>query len=302
MSEEKETELTISKQSYKKPKTRLFNSLIRSMGLSKALSTNPFVADGNILLQQKDYTSAIIAFKSAISEDSTSFDGYIGLARAYRTKGGLANAKLSIKAYYKALEIDYLSLETYEELISLYQRVGDKKRETLERKKLFVARNLKSTPSDPTANNNMGVLLLQQNNFNYAIRFFKKSLKAKPKFMLARKNLAKALLKKSTGEKDKMKRDDFLKKVAQHIHIILSEEKDAADVLLLKSKLLFQKEEFEKALEVCNRAYHLEPGLKEVYNTKRAIEEKLGNISKAGEAYEMYQSIEKAEKEEKQKR
>ena len=302
MSEEKDAELSISKQSYKKPKVRIFNSLVRSMGLSKALSTNPFIADGNMLLQQKDFTNAIIAFKSAITEDRTSFDGYTGLARSYRMKGGLANAKLSIKSYYKALELDYLSIETYEELISLYHRIGDKKREAMEKKKLFVARNLKNTPSDPTANNNMGVLLLQQNNFSSAIRFFQKALKAKSKFLLARKNLAKALLKKSIREKDKLKRDEFLKKVGHHIKIILSEEKDAADVLLLKSKLLFQKNQFEKALEVCNKAYQLEPGLKEVYNTKRVIEEKLGNLSKAGEAYEMYQSIEKAEREEKQQK
>lgn len=297
MGEEKEEKLEISKQAYQKPKEGIFSLLSRLMGFRKALSSNPLIADGNLLLSQNDFTNAIIAFKTAISEDAESFEGYLGLARAYRQKGGLANAKVSIQAYYKALALDHLSLETYEELIALYRRTGDNKKEALERKKLFVARNLKSSPNDPTANSNMGVLLLQQNYFEPAIEFFQKALKAKPKFILARKNLTKALLNKAACEKDETKKNDFLKKVSQHIHMLLKTEKDAADVLLLHAKFLIQAQKFEKALEVCNRAYELEPGLKEVYNTKRVIEEKLGNLIKAGEAFETYRSIEKAEAE-----
>lgn len=295
MADKKEVELSISKQSYKKPKVRIFSSIIRTLGLAKALSSNPLIADGNVLLEQQDYTNAIIAFKSAISENPISFEGYIGLARAYRMKGGLANAKLSIKSYYKALEIDHTSIETYDELILLCNRIGDKKRETLERKKLFVARTLKTTPKDPTANNNMGVLLLRQNNFTQASRFFKKALRSKPSFILARKNLTKALLKKAVTEKDELKRNEMLKKSEQHIKAILEKE-ETADVFLLKSKLFLQKDELEKALELCNKAYGIEPGLKEVYNTKRVIEERMGNLSKATQAYEMFQSIEKAER------
>ena len=52
----------------------------------------------------------------------------------------------------------------------------------------------------------------------------------------------------------------------------------------------------EKALQFCNQAYGIDPSMKEILATKRVIEEKLGNIVNASQAFEDYQQLEKAEK------
>ncbi len=276
--------------SYQRPKFRLLKKLINPATLFTSSSKNPFINDGYALLDEANFEQAIRAFQAAIKEDIHCIEAYIGLAKTMSTQGGIDKAKSAIKYLQQALDIDYTKIEIYREVIDLFERLGDKKNATIERKKQSIARTLKSSPNDSKANNNMGVLQLKQRNFDSAIQFFKKSIKADRKFLNAKLNLANTFLQKALILEKKSEKISLLKTSNALMEDVLAVDK-TAQTYLLKAKILLHMENVKQAAEICEKAYQLDPGMKEIINTKRAIEEKLGKISDASASYEQYKSM-----------
>ena len=280
---------------YKKPKKNFADLMIKPLKDLFAKPENPYIADGYKLAEQENYDNAILAFQSAIQQDEKNKSAYIGLAHVYRQMGGISNSKTSIEQYNKALEIDPAMIDVYNDLMQVYKRLGDDKNAALEQKKQFVAKSLRTNAEDPIANNNMGVIQLKQMKLDSAILFFQKALKKRPGFTMARANLAKALFQKGINSGNEEDKKELLKKAAQRLEEVLSKQK-TAEHILLKAKIYFHYGQMEKALQFCNQAYGIDPSMKEILATKRVIEEKLGNIVNASQAFEDYQQLEKAEK------
>ena len=264
-----------------------------SILFSKA-SSNPLVNQGYVFLRKQKYDEAMENFKAAISEDKLCQDAHVGAGKALAAMGGIQNAKKSIVYFNNALKIDPSKLSIYQEIINVYERLGDKKNAAAERKKQFLAKTLKANPNDSKANNNMGVLQLQQKNVNAAIKSFKKAIRANKSFLMARSNLASAFLQKAQKSKDSGEQDLCLKQGLGLINQVL-EKQSTAEANLIKAKILLQKGDAQKASEHCTIALSIDPALKEAYNTKRAIEEKLGNVGEANIAYDNYQSMKQSE-------
>jgi tetratricopeptide (TPR) repeat protein len=279
---------------YSKPKKNIFELIAKPFKEIFSAPENPFIADGYKLAEQENYDNAILAFKSALQQNEKDKAAFIGMARVYQKMGGISNSKSSIKQFNKALEIDPAMIDIYNNLIELYKRLGDNKNAILEHKKQFVAKSLRIDADDPLANNNMGVIQMKQKKLDSAIRFFQKALKKKPSFLMARANLAKALFQKGIVTDKEDERKDLLKKSAKRIEEVISKQK-TAEHILLKAKIFFHYGQEKKALVFCDEAHSMDPSMKEILATKRVIEEKMGNIVKANEAFEGYQSLKKAE-------
>lgn len=279
---------------YNKPKTSIIELLVKPFKEIFIRPENPYIADGYKLAAQENYDNAILAFKSALQQNEKDKAAFIGMARVYQKMGGISNSKSSIAQFNKALEIDPAMIDIYNDLIQLYKRLGDNKNAVLEHKKQFVAKSLRLNADDPLANNNMGVIQMKQKRLDPAIQFFLKALKKKPSFLMARANLAKALFQKGVLTDKEEKKKDLLKQAAKRIEEVLSKKKTAENILL-KAKIFFHYGQEKKALAFCDEAYKMDPSMKEIQATKRVIEEKMGNIVKATQAFEDYQSLKKAE-------
>jgi len=280
---------------YNKPKKNIADLIIKPLKDLFVKPENPYIADAYKLAEQENYDNAILAFKSAIQQDDKSTAAYIGLAKVYRQMGGISNAKISIEQYNKALEIDPALIEIYNDLMQVYKRLGDNKNAMLEQKKQFVAKSLRINAEDPLANNNMGVIQLKQKKLDSAILFFQKALKKRPGFTMARANLAKALFQKGITSEKEAEKKELLRKAAKCVEEVLS-KKNTAENILLKAKIFFHYGQMKKALQFCDQAYKMDPLMKEIQATKRVIEENMGNIVNATQAYEDYQSLDKPEK------
>ncbi|MBU2511766.1 tetratricopeptide repeat protein [bacterium] len=290
-----------TKTSTKTPKMGLFKKILNPSMIFNKSSNNSLVNEGYLYLKKQKYEEAIDLFNSAIHEDDHCFDAYVGIGRASSTQGGIENAKKSIIYFNKALKIDPTKLEIYQEIINVYERLGDKRNAMAERKKQFLAKTLKSNPSDAKANNNMGILQLQQKNVNAAIVSFKKAIKCDRNYLMARSNLASAFLYKAQKLETDEERSLVLKQGLGLIDQVLEKE-NTAEANLIKAKILLMKGDSAKASEFCNKAISIDPSFKEAYNTKRAIEEQLGNVGEANMAYENYQSMTQQEQKSKKEK
>ncbi len=276
---------------YAKPKLGLLTKIF-SRGFS---GSNPFVNDGEILLKNGNPQHALKAFQVAIENDPACVAAYIGLAKCYSELGGIQNTKKAVQAYYKALEFDFLRIEIYEAVVMLYLKLGDNKNAHAEKKKLQTVRTLKNNPNNPVANNNLGIIQLHQKQYDAAIQSFQKAAKSEGVHSVAQLNLAKTWLQKGLGEKDEEMHKKLLIKAANELESYLNNNLQA-DGLLVKAKIFMAYGDYKSALSFCNEAYKLNNTIKEIYNTKRAIEEKLGNIREASEAFDAYQSLAKEER------
>lgn len=280
---------------YQPVKRGLFKKLMNPALMFSQKSKNKYINDGYELLEEKDYRQAVIAFETAIVEEPKNIEAYVAIAKAYRQQEGIANAKLAVENLQKALAIDFKQLNLYLDLIKMYERLGDNKNAVLERKKAHIAKSLKNSADDPIANNNLGVIQLRQNHLDGAISSFEIAVKNKPTFWMAKTNLAKAYLQKSLTQKKKSEKKQLLESASTHLEQVLA-KKVTAPALLIKAKIVFHHGNAKQALSICEQALKMDPAEKEIYATKMVIEEKLGNIVKAGQAFDDYHSIKESEK------
>ena len=162
-----------------------------------------------------------------------------------------------------------------------------------EKKKLFIAKTLKSDPQNALANNNMGVIQLKQKNYNSAIKFFLAAVKNNKLLDVAQFNLAKALYKKGSTHPSPEKSKDALMRGITELEKLLQKSDDEPEMLLLKAKFLSQLNEPKQALLLCEQVIKLDGTMKEAYATKSVLETKLGNIMDASADYASFQSLKK---------
>lgn len=272
--------------------------MLKIKRLISRFQNNSSLKEGEMLLEGGDYSQAIISFQHALAENPKSIDAYIGISKALMKKGGIANSKKAIECLRKGLKADPNSSDVYLNIAEIYDKLGKKKDAATERKKAFTVRALKNDPDNVTTNNNMGVLLLKQNSCDEAIKYFRKSVTIDSKYQLGYTNLSKAWYQKANSTKDSNKKKAMLKQSLSSLEKALALGENAA-CMLMKAKVLTLTEQYEEALACCDKAYALDPAMKEIYATKKLIHEKNANIDEANLAYDGYKKLEKVEAEEK---
>ena len=271
---------------YERPKQGLVGKLL---GKSK-ISGNEFLSDGNLLLNQREYATAICAFETALAGDPTLTEAYVGLGKALAGLGGIKNAKAAVAYFYRALDADFTREEVYDALVKMYQKLGDSKRAHLERKKLQSVRILKADPSNPIANNNLGVIQLNQGHFEGAIRSFDKARKGESSNHISQYNLANAWYQKAPTEEDPHDKKKDLAKAYAEVELYM-QQGPKCEGLLLKARIYMEIGNYKKASVSCDEALKLDFQNKDALNAKIIIEEKLGNVTEASEAYDQLNSL-----------
>ncbi|MGK0290338.1 MAG: Tfp pilus assembly protein PilF [bacterium] len=256
---------------------------------------NQYIRDGYTFLQQDDYKQAILAFQTAIKDDDANYQGYIGLGEVLIRKGGINNAKNAINYLNEAIKRNPYEYEIYLQIAKIYDKLGRPKDAANERRKLQTVKTLKGNPTNAVANNNMGIILLQQKSYVKAVEYFSKAIKFDPEYEVAQVNQAKAIYHIASKEKNEQKREKYLSRCIQLTEKILKKHENA-EVAVVAARAYILLDECDRAMELCDLAYQLEPSLKEVFSTKQIINEKQAKISEASLNYEGYKSLEAEEK------
>ncbi len=158
-----------------------------------------------------------------------------------------------------------------------------------------LVKTLKTDPENPVANNNLGVLMLKQRSITGAIRYFSKAVRSDPSYHIALFNLGKAFFQKGLREKDTNEKLKSLKYAKKFTQKGLNIEQKVSAVLML-AKIYLHLEDYNSALEFCEKAALIDNTYKEIYATKRIIYEQINDIGEAKAAYKNYKSLTDAEK------
>jgi TonB family protein len=129
--------------------------------------------DARRSLQTKDYQSAIVALKRAVSLDSTFSRAWIELG--ITNYGGMRDGNAAFGAFQKAIEADPKQVIPYKILAFMYVGVGKKDEAILTWQKLQ-----KVAPDDRDLSANLGVLYMTQKRYSEATALFESEAKAHP--------------------------------------------------------------------------------------------------------------------------
>jgi tetratricopeptide (TPR) repeat protein len=168
--------------------------------------------------------------------------------------------------------------------------LGKRKEAALEKKKLVVARTLRSDPANPIANNNMGIMLLQQGQTDAAIEHFNRSMTSDPRYDTAARNLAITHYKIATEAADAATRTQNLDKAKGFLGKAL-EIAESPLTLLAQARVFILEERFEDGLAACERVEQIDPAMKEVFGLKKAALLKLNRLDEANKAHETWRFL-----------
>ncbi|MDH5751280.1 MAG: tetratricopeptide repeat protein [Deltaproteobacteria bacterium] len=273
---------------------RGFLSMLNPANWFSRHSTEKLIREGRDLLDNGSLAQATVAFKRALNIDSKCVPAYRGLGKVFFKKGGRSNIETALAYYSEAIKINPLDADLYAITAKVYDAIGKRKEATLERKKFVIARALEVDEKNPVANNNMGILFLQQNRIEEAIGYFKKALDNDRNFDVAHRNLAATFYQQAKGEKEPGKKRDLIAKAKTEVEKALSIMPSVAS-LLAKGRILMMMGDFEAALAAANKADEMESANKDVFLLKKLSLERLGRFDEAKTAFESYQAFTKGD-------
>jgi len=253
-------------------------------------SPDNLVRNGRELEKNRNFAQATVAFNRALALDPDCAEAYEGLGDVLAKKGGRANVEAAVLQYQEASKRDPFDDRVYAALARVFDALGKRKEAALEKKKLVVARTLRADPSNPVANNNMGIMLLQLGWVPAAIEHFNRSMKSDPRYDTAVRNLAVTHYKIASEAKDEAARELNIEKAKGYITMAL----DIAEsplTLLAQARLMILEEHYEEALKACERVEGIDPGMKEVYGLKKAALLKLNRLEEANKAHETWRFL-----------
>ena len=245
------------------------------------------VSAGRQLEDNRHFAQATVAFNRALALDPDHAPAYEGLGDVLLKKGGRANVEAAVLQYQEAVKRNPFNDRTYAALGRAYDSLGKRKEAALEKKKLVVARTLRADPANPIANNNMGIMLLQQNWIVAAIDYFTRSTKADPRYDTAVRNLAVTHYKLASDTMEPATRAQNLEKAKNYITKALAIAESPL-TLLTQARILLLEERFEEALAVCERVEQIDPAMKEMFGLKKAALLKLNRLEEANKAHETW--------------
>lgn len=247
-----------------------------------------YVAEGRELLESQRYAQATVAFNNALAMDPNCVPAWRGLGKVAFKKGGRMNLQQALAHYQEAVRRAPLDHELYAFTAKIYDLLGQRKEATLERKKFVVIRALETDPDNPVANNNMGILFLQQGQSDRAISYFRTAIQADRNYDVAHRNLATVYFQQAKDSGNTEQASSLLASARQEAEKAL-QIAEKAPTLLAYARILLATGEAAKALESIERADAIQPASKDVFLAKKVALERLGRFDEAKSALQSYQ-------------
>ena len=252
-----------------------------------------WVKEGDRLLEIGNRNQALIAFHKAIALSPECGEAHRGLGRVTMLKGGRNNFEAALLHFREAARLNPYDDRVYRASAIAYEKLGKPDLAVIERKKLGALKTLQSDPDNAMANNNIGVLFMQQEQVERAIECFKKAIAAHSKYDAAYRNLATTYFLMATNTKDESKKPALLQNAAATIaHAVAITA--SVPSLLTQARIQIAMGEANRALDAVAQAESAEPHNPAVHLVKRTALEKLGRMADAQVAHEAYEAYEKA--------
>jgi len=261
---------------------------LNPLNLFKQETPRRWVKEGQRLMEYKNYAQATIAFNRALGLDKDCADAHAGLGAVLSRKGGRSNLEAALKHYEEAIRSDPFNDQNFSISARIYEKLGLRKEATLQRKKMVIVKTLATDPTNPIANNNMGILMLQQKQVAQALAYFQKSIQYNPRYDVAFRNFASTYYQLAAAEGDEGKRRDHLEQAEAQILRAL-EVSESVPSLLVHCKILLLQKRYEDALARCERAEALEEANKNIYGLKKVVLERLNRMGEAQVAFDKFQ-------------
>ncbi|MDH4224920.1 MAG: hypothetical protein OEW12_04685, partial [Deltaproteobacteria bacterium] len=216
---------------------------------------------------------------------------YIAMADMLVKKGGTANLKEAIGFLSQASLNDPLNVNIYFSAAKIYSALNMRAEEMVEKKKVSVVKTLETDPHNSVANNNMGVLTLQQERVHEAMEYFKKALVQNPGYDVAYRNMSLVQLKLAGATTEKEKRTELLEKGITFIQKALSIHPKGLPNMLAYAKLLMSQDKYKEALDVLEAGEKIDSANREIFGLKKTIYIKMNMVEEAQNAAAIYETL-----------
>lgn len=191
----------------------------------------------------------------------------------------------ALKYYLEAVKRHPMDHDLYAITAKIYDAMGQRKEATLERKKFVIVRALEADPKNPIANNNMGILFLQQGKPDMALDYFNKAVNSDKNYDVAYRNLAAVYLQMARETSDEEKKINLNMKAKEEIQKAV-EISPTSQSLMALARIQLKEGNFEEALSLGDRVDEMEPANPEVFKLKKLALEGLGRFEEARDAHE----------------
>lgn len=266
---------------------RGFFSKLNPMNIIRRNNPNALINEGKEHLETQSYAQAMVSFNRALHIDKNNLAALRGLGKVFFKKGGRANMGTSLKYYQQAIKNHPKDHELYAISAKIYDALGKRKEATLERKKFVIVRALEADAKNPIANNNMGILFMQQGRAKDALSYFKKSIDSDRNYDVAHRNTAAVYYMLAKKEEDSAKKSDYNSRARDSIEKAVSISPSLPSLLAL-ARVRLKEGEFPEALALVDKLDEMAPANKDVYKVKKMALEGLGRFEEAKNAHDSY--------------
>ena len=263
---------------------------INPIKLFKRDTPAALVKTGRALVEHKNFAQASVNFNKALALEPDFVPAFQALGDALMKKGGRSNVKSALLQYQEAIKRDPLQEAPYAASARAYDMLAQRKEAALEKKKLVVVKTLDSDSNNPAANNNMGILFLQQGLVPQALGHFQRAIKTDRRYDVALRNLAAVYYKLTTETQDPGLKHEYTEKAKEYIARAMEVAEIPATLLVL-ARIQVMEEQYDKALVVCEKIEALDATNKDVFGLKKVILMKLNRLDEANKAYETYRFL-----------
>lgn len=263
---------------------------INPLNFFKKETPGNFVRAAKELEGVRNFAQATIFYNRALALDPNYAPAYEGLGDVLVKKGGRANVEQALLQYQQAINRNPFNERAYKATAIAFDMLGKRKEAALEKKKMVVVRTLQADPGNPAANNNMGILFMQQGHIKPAVDYFNRAVKTDPRYETALRNLAVIFYKLASDVEDPEKRALHLDQAKDYVRRAL-EVAESPLTLLAQARILILEERFEEALETCGKVEKIDPAMKDIFGLKKIALMKLNRLEEANKAYETYRFL-----------
>jgi len=263
---------------------------LNPMRMFRKESADMYIKEGNSLMENQNLALATMAFQKAIALEPDNVEAHKGMGHVLMKKGGRTNMASALTQFQAALKINPFDDRLYALTSRILEKLGKMKEATLEKKKMMVIKTLQSDPKNPIANNNMGILMLQQGNMDQALTYFRQSIASNPNYDVANRNLAAAYYQLAVKTEDDRKQE-YIEQAKVFINKAINID-DSAISKVIYGKILVIEGRLEEALGICEAEIERDPSNGSIFALKRMVLEKMNRTQEAQKAYETMVSAE----------
>ncbi len=230
------------------------------------------------LMESGQHAQAMLAYHKALAEFPGHPVALRGVSTLLMRRGGRENLRKALTTLQEAIRKDPLEPANYHLTTLCYSRLGMPKLAAIERKKMAVSRTLHRFPGNATANNYMGVMLLQLQQHDLAVGFFQKAVAANPEYDLALRNLAKTHYLLASRDSDGAANSPHLQAARMEIAQALAIKRTAAS-LATQARIRLALDDLPGAEEDLEAARTLDPQRGEIREMQAALEIRQRRVS-----------------------